>query len=159
MLWVDTRLLRGKTYEGSAVGVERLARDIERLILLDETSVSTAGGTARRVGVAPETLALIAGRRRQADAGVVDLCMDKKSQLTWLVEALAHCDLPLSLYSVLCLSPKSIDFGGALGVFSTTPEVGRAFSSCLRNGLRMIGIVSNVLWRCFQGYPGKMLFV
>lgn len=76
--------------------------------------------------------------------------MDKMSQLTCLVvEELAQCDLPLSLYSVLCLSPKSIDFGGALGleVFSTTPGVGRAFSSCLRNGLRMMGIVASLYVR------------
>lgn len=32
-----------------------------------------AGGAARRVGVAPEALALFAGRRRQAHARVVDL--------------------------------------------------------------------------------------
>ena len=58
----------------------------------------------------------------------------------------AQCDIPLSLYSVSCFSPKSIDFGGvvvALG-FSATGALGRAFSSCLRKGLRMIGIVRNV---------------
>lgn len=88
--------------------------------------------------------------------------LDEMSQLTCLmVEELAQCDLPLSLYSVLCLSLRSIDFGGALGleVFSTTPEVGRAFSSCLRNGLRMIGIVAGGYLCCIQVYPRKMLFV
>lgn len=96
---------------------------------------------ARRVGVAPEALALLAGRRRQADAGVVDLCIDEIVQLRCAHGNPAQCDLPLSLYSVFCFSPKSIDFGGAvpLEVFSAT-VAGRAFSSCLRNGLRMIGI-------------------
>jgi hypothetical protein len=54
--------------------------------------------------------------------------------------------LPLNLYSAACFSARSIDFGGAvalLEVFSTMPEVGRAFSSCLRNGLRMMGILAN----------------
>jgi hypothetical protein len=65
------------------------------------------------------------------------------AQLKCMYERFAQCDIPLSLYSVSCFSPKSIDFGGvvvALG-FSATGGLGRAFSSCLRNGLRMIGIV------------------
>lgn len=104
---------------------------------------SGAGSAARRVGVAPEALALLAGRRRQADARVVDFWFETIAQLTCPYNRLAQCDLPLSLYSVSCFSPKSIDFGGvvvALG-FSVTGALGRAFSSCLRNGLRMIGIV------------------
>jgi hypothetical protein len=32
-----------------------------------------AGSAARRVGVAPEALAFLAGRRRQADARIVNL--------------------------------------------------------------------------------------
>ena len=62
--------------------------------------------------------------------------------------------LPPNLYSAACFSARSIDFGGAaalLEVFSTTPEVGRAFSSCLRNGLRMMGIVAGVLFGCYRG--------
>ena len=69
--------------------------------------------------------------------------MEDVAQLTCPYNELAQCDLPLSLYSVSCFSPKSIDFGGvvvALG-FSVTGALGRAFSSCLRKGLRMIGIV------------------
>jgi len=89
-----------------------------------------AGSAARRVGVAPEALALLAGRRRQADARVVDLTQFVLGGL---------------------LFGRSIDFGGAaalLEVFSTMPEVGRALSSCLRNGLRMMGIVTNLLLYC-----------
>jgi len=96
--------------------------------------------------VAPEALALLAGRRRQAYTRVVDFCLQNIAQLKCMYERFAQCDIPLSLYSVSCFSPKSIDFGGvvvALG-FSATGGLGRAFSSCLRNGLRMIGIVRNV---------------
>lgn len=56
--------------------------------------------------------------------------------------------ISLNLYSAACFSARSIDFGGAavlLEVFSKMPEVGRAFSSCLRNGLRMMGIVADGL--------------
>ena len=105
-----------------------------------------AGSAARRVGVAPEALALLAGRRRQAYTRVVDFYLESIAQLTRAHEGFVQCDVPLSLYSVSCFSPKSIDFGGvvvALG-FSATVAFGRAFSSCLRNGLRMIGIVRNV---------------
>ena len=105
-----------------------------------------AGSAARRVGVAPEALALLAGRRRQADAGVVDFCKDDTDQLTCARNRSTQCDIPLSLYSVFCFSPRSIDFGGAVALagFSTTVAFGRAFSSCLRNGLRMIGIMRDV---------------
>ena len=105
-----------------------------------------AGSAARRVGVAPEALALLAGRRRQADTRVVDFCTRNNAQLTCAHGKLTQCDVPLSLYSVSCFSPKSIDFGGvvvALG-FSATAALGRAFSSCLRKGLRMIGIARSV---------------
>lgn len=103
---------------------------------------------ARRVGVAPEALALLAGRRRQADAGVVDLCVDENVQLQCARGNPAQRNLPLNLYSVFCFSPKSIDFGGVvpLEVFSAT-VAGRAFSSCLRKGLRMIGI-AGIVWQC-----------
>lgn len=107
---------------------------------------SAAGSAARRVGVAPEALALLAGRRRQAYTRVIDFCMENIAQLTCSYGKLAQCDVPLNLYSVSCFSPKSIDFGGvvvALG-FSATVPLGRAFSSCLRKGLRMIGIVRRV---------------
>jgi hypothetical protein len=63
--------------------------------------------------------------------------------------------IPLNLYSAACFSARSIDFGGAavlLEVFSKMPEVGRAFSSCLRNGLRMMGIVADGLLCCCRGY-------
>ena len=67
-------------------------------------------------------------------------------------------DLPLSLYSALLSSLKSMDFGGALGVFSTTPEAGRAFSSCLRNGLRMMGIVAIAVCEWFvRSCPGRIV--
>ena len=71
------------------------------------------------------------------------------SQLTCAHKRMVQCNLPLSLYSVSCFSPRSIDFGGAEALvgFSTTVAFGRAFSSCLRNGLRMIGIVRGV-WDC-----------
>jgi hypothetical protein len=75
--------------------------------------------------------------------------MDNTAQLTCARKRLARCDLPLSLYSVSCFSPRSIDFGGAVALagFSTTVAFGRAFSSCLRNGLRMMGIARSV-WKC-----------
>jgi hypothetical protein len=112
--------------------------------------------------VAPKALALLAGRRRQADARVIDFCLGNDTQLTCAYGKLAQCDVPLSLYSVSCFSPRSIDFGGvvvALG-FSATAALGRAFSSCLRKGLRMIGIVSSVCMGMLrQSYARKMLFV
>ena len=107
---------------------------------------SAAGSAARRVGMAPEAFALLAGRRRQAYTRVIDFCVENIAQLTCSYGKLARFDIPLNLYSVSCFSPKSIDFGGvvvALG-FSATAALGRAFSSCLRNGLRMIGIARNV---------------
>ena len=104
------------------------------------------GRAARQVGVAPEALALLAGRRRQAYTRVIDFCMEDIVQLICASCGVARCNVPLSLYSVSCFSAKSIDFGGvvvALG-FSATVASGRAFSSCLRKGLRMIGIVRRV---------------
>jgi hypothetical protein len=76
--------------------------------------------------------------------------MKEIAQLLCTHERCTRCDLPLSLYSVFCFSTRSIDFGGAVALkgFSATPEAGRAFSSCLRNGLRMIGIVKSVSVCC-----------
>lgn len=71
--------------------------------------------------------------------------MEDTVQLTCAHGTLTQCDIPLSLYSVSCFSPKSIDFGGVVALgFSVTGALGRAFSSCLRKGLRMIGIVRSV---------------
>lgn len=146
--WFHIRLddrRTGGDVERSTVGIERLARDVERFVLVEQATAAAAGRASRR-GCTPETALLFCGRRWDEDAAVIDFYTRIMSRGNSVNELAGYS--PLSLYSAGCFSLSTSEVGARPFSRCSTPLLGgRTFSSCLRKGLRMMGMLKN---QCFD---------